>query len=156
MSFLFSTQVRQRFSHLAIVIQGIKWKYKYIKNFLPYLFVLFKVCSQHFWLFQHGGGSTNTANCTENYAPNNIKKPQTALKLIFKYGKPLCFVKPQYRNLKLKFPQNSNQNRAKNGSPQTLTRPFSTILASFSYCHATVAPYRIPGQLHTERGQRQN
>ena len=46
------------------------------------------------------GGSINTANCTKNYAQNNIKKPPTALKLISKYRKPLCFVKPQYRNLK--------------------------------------------------------
>ena len=78
----------------------------------------------------------------------NIGKPQTAifnlkfLKLISKYRKPLGCVKPQYRSF-CKIAQKIEQNRIA-ANPYT---PFSTILACFFYRHATVASYRIPGEL---------
>ena len=57
----------------------------------------------------------------------NIRKPQTALKLISKQRKPLGCVKPQYRSF-CKIAQKIEQNRI-TANPYA---PFSTILASFS------------------------
>ena len=57
----------------------------------------------------------------------NNGKPQTALKLISKYRKPLGCVKPQYRSF-CKIAQKIEQNRI-TANPYA---PFSTILASFS------------------------
>ena len=57
----------------------------------------------------------------------NIKKPQTALKLISKQRKPLGCVKPQYRSF-CKIAQKIEQNRI-TANPYA---PFSTILVSFS------------------------
>ena len=56
----------------------------------------------------------------------NIRKPQTALKLISKQRKPLGCVKPQYRSF-CKIAQKIEQNRI-TANPYA---PFSTILASF-------------------------
>ena len=57
----------------------------------------------------------------------NMRKPQTALKLISKYRKPLGCVKLQYRSF-CKIAQKIEQNRI-TANPYA---PFSTILASFS------------------------
>ena len=57
----------------------------------------------------------------------NIRKLQTALKLISKYRKLLGCVKPQYRSF-CKIAQKIEQNRI-TANPYA---PFSTILASFS------------------------
>ena len=57
----------------------------------------------------------------------NNRKPQTALKLISEYRKPLGCVKPQYRSF-CKIAQKIEQNRI-TANPYA---PFSTILASFS------------------------
>ena len=57
----------------------------------------------------------------------NNRKPQTALKLISKYRKPLGCVKPQYHSF-CKIAQKIEQNRI-TANPYA---PFSTILASFS------------------------
>ena len=57
----------------------------------------------------------------------NMRKPQTALKLISKYRNPLGCVKLQYRSF-CKIAQKIEQNRI-TANPYA---PFSTILASFS------------------------
>ena len=72
----------------------------------------------------------------------NIRKPQIALKLISKYRKPLGCVKPQYSS----FCKNRSKNRAKPHHRKPL-RPLQHDFSEFFYCHATVASYRIPGEL---------
>ena len=72
----------------------------------------------------------------------NIRKPQTALKLISKERKPFGCVKPQYRS----FCKIAQKNRAKPYHSKPL-RPLQHHSSVFFYRHATVASYRIPGEL---------
>ena len=102
---------------------------------------------------QGGWGEYEYRKLHKKYTQNSLRKRQSAFKLISKYRKPLGFVKPQYRCLKYKFMQNRTEKRAKTDHHKSL-RPPQRDSSEFFYCHATVAPYRIPGQLHTERGQR--
>ena len=71
----------------------------------------------------------------------NIRKPQIALKLISKYRKPLGCVKLEYRSF-CKVAQKIVQNRI-------TANPYAPLYDSseFFYRHATVATYRIPGEL---------
>ena len=73
---------------------------------------------------------------------HNIRKLQTAFKLISKYRKPLGCVKLQYRS----FCKIAQKNRAKPHHRKPL-RPLQHDSSEFFYRHATVASYRIPGEL---------
>ena len=72
----------------------------------------------------------------------NIRKPQTALKLISKKRKPFGCVKPQYRS----FCKIAQKNRAKPYHSKPV-RPLQHHSSVFFYRHATIASYRIPGEL---------
>ena len=72
----------------------------------------------------------------------NIKKPQTALKLIsIKIAQTAWMCKTAIPQ----FLQNRTKNRAKPHHRKPL-RPLYHDSSEFFYRHATVAPYRIPGE----------
>lgn len=82
----------------------------------------------------------------------NIRKPQTALKLISKQRKPLGCVKPQYRSF-CKIAQKIEQNRI-TANPYV---PFSTILACFSTAMLPLLHIEFQettGTLQGEKGKR--
>ena len=78
----------------------------------------------------------------------NMRKPQTALKLISKYCKPLGCVKLQYRS----FCKISQKNRAKPHHRKPL-RPLQHDSSEFFYRHPTVASYIIQENYRDSTGR---
>ena len=78
----------------------------------------------------------------------NIRKPQTALKLISKYRKPLGCVKLQYCS----FCKIAQKYRAKPHHRKPL-RPLQHDSSEFFYRHPTVASYRIQENYRDSTGR---
>ena len=79
----------------------------------------------------------------------NMRKPQTALKLISKYRNPFGCVKLQYRSF-CKIAQKIEQNRI-TANPYA---PFSTILASFSTAMLPLLHIEFQENHQGEKGER--
>ena len=112
-------------------------------------------CIQHGRLLTKGGvrGIRIPQNRTEmriNTAQNNMRKPQTALKLPvnFLILETTWFCKTAIPQLQIKLPQNGTKNRAKTASPQTLM-PHS-LYPSGLLSLLVIPRGSFPGSFHLE------